>query len=87
MDFFTSKVEIIFVRSFFHPLEVEKKPPLPNKKMLPGKHRKVPFFLGNERIAGFRGFKLMEIDVATAVFHVIIKLLLRGSGYLVTVYM
>ena len=26
----------------------------------PGKHRKVPFFPGNW-IAGFRGFKLMEI--------------------------
>ena len=31
----------------------------------PGKPRKVPFFLSNW-MAGFRGFKLMEINVATA---------------------
>ena len=29
----------------------------------------VPFFVGNW-MAGFRGFKLMEINVATAVFQV-----------------
>ena len=38
-------------------------------KQIPGKHRNVPFFLGNW-IAGFGGFKLMEINFATAVFQV-----------------
>ena len=35
---------------------------------LPGKHS-IPFFLAT--VAGFRGFKLMEINVATAVFQVV----------------
>ena len=38
--------------------------------IFPGKHRKVPCFLGNW-IAGFRGFKLMEInEFPTVVFQV-----------------
>ena len=38
---------------------------------MPGKHGNSCYFLRQLEIPGFRGFKLMEINVATAVFQVL----------------
>ena len=47
--------------------------------MVPGKQRNSYHFFGQLENAGFRGFKLMEINVATAVFQVVSQYFGLGS--------